>query len=83
MKNSKCPNCGSTEIYVSEQPFTDTLCVKSKTKSTESFETEAYLCLVCRKLELYVSEKSVVLFGKAKTLLDSLPLSENWKKLPR
>jgi predicted nucleic-acid-binding Zn-ribbon protein len=83
MKNGKCPKCGSTEIYVSVHPFSDSISVKSTTKSFDVFETEAYLCLDCRKIEMYAAEYSAVLFGKKKILKESVPLSENWKKLQR
>ena len=81
MKNGKCPNCGSTEIYVSRSPLTENLTVKAATKNTDVFATEAYLCLECRKMEVYAQEISATLFGKGKTIKDCIPNSENWKKL--
>ena len=83
MKNGQCPNCGSSEIYVSEHPFSESITVKSKTKSIEVFQTQAYLCLACQKVEIYVMENSASFFGKGKELKDSVPASENWKKVTR
>ncbi len=80
MKNGKCPHCGSTEVYVSDYPFTDSIAVKSSTETIDTFPTEAYLCLECRHLEIFVKETAVAFFGKGPTLKNSIPYSENWRK---
>lgn len=81
MKNGICPKCSSAEIYVSNSPYPDSIFVKSNTPSIETFTTSAYVCLDCGHLEMYVSETSVALFGKGKSLKESIPASSNWEKV--
>ena len=80
MKDGKCPRCGSAEVYLSSSPFSDSIFVKSNTPSIETFTTSAYLCLDCGHLEMYVSDTSVALFGKGKSLKESIPASSNRDK---
>ena len=81
MKDGKCPRCGSAEVYFSSAPFPDSIFVKSNTSSIETFTTSACLCLDCGHLEIYVSDTSVALFGKGKSLKESIPASSNWAKV--
>ena len=46
MVNGKCPHCGSSEIYVSDDPFRDTFLVR--TEAADVFGIRCYLCLSCR-----------------------------------
>ena len=84
MTNGICSNCGSKNIYKSENTSwsRDGISVQALgDKVTEVFATQAYLCLDCRKLEIYVDENSAAIFGKGKPLAESIQLSSNWKKL--
>jgi hypothetical protein len=84
MKNGTCSKCGSTQIYKSiDTTWTGhgTTVKALGEKITEVFSTEAYLCLGCRNLEIYVLETSAVFFGKGKTLIESIQASDNWKKV--
>ena len=81
MKNGKCPKCGSDQIFSSNLPFSDTMMVRVNAKNIESFPNTAYLCVDCRYIEIYTSEISTTLFGKGKSLKDSIAISENWKKV--
>lgn len=84
MKNGTCSKCGSTQIYRSTQSTWagNGITVKALgEKVTEVFATEAYLCLDCRNLETYVAETSAALFGKGKSLIDSIQASDNWEKV--
>ncbi len=78
MVNGKCPHCGSTEIYVSAEPFYDTFMVKAE---SSLFSVECYLCLGCRAMEMHAAERSPILFGTSKSLIDEVPKSNNWKKV--
>ena len=80
MINGKCPHCGSTEIYVSQNPFHDTFLVRTEAGS-DVFAIECYLCLRCRALEVHAAERSPSLFGKSASLVDEVPKSNNWKKV--
>jgi predicted nucleic-acid-binding Zn-ribbon protein len=81
MKNGKCPKCNSDQIFVSSLPFAEEIVVRVKSKSLESFPSTAYLCVDCRYIEIYTSEISTTLFGKGKSLKDSIAISDNWKKV--
>jgi hypothetical protein len=43
------------------------------------FQTQAFLCLDCRHLDIQVSESSTM-FGDQKTLADAVHASNNWIK---
>ncbi len=79
MVNGKCPHCGSTEIYVSKDPFHEVFPIK--TESGDYFNVHCYLCLGCRAMELHAAERSQSLFGKGKSFLDVIPKSSIWKKV--
>lgn len=81
MKDGTCPKCGSAEVYRSDSPYPDSIMIKSLTKSLETFPTLAYICLACGHLEIYVSDTAVALFGKGKSLKESIPASINWEKV--
>jgi hypothetical protein len=80
MINGKCPHRGSTEIYVSQNPFHDTFMVRTEAE-TNVFAIECYLCLGCRALELHSAERSPSLFGKSAVLMDEVPKSKNWQRV--
>jgi len=77
--NGKCPHCGSTEVYVSDNPFHDTFMVRTEAGS-DVFAIQCYLCLNCRAMEMHAAERSPSLFGKSKALVDEVPKSANWNK---
>ena len=80
MVDGKCPHCGSSEIYVSDNPFYEAFMVKTEA-GTDLFSVQCYLCLSCRAMELHAAERSPSLFGKNKALIHEVPKSANWKKV--
>jgi hypothetical protein len=83
MKNGTCSKCNSTQIYrsIDNSWGGDSITVRVLgDKVTEVFATEAYLCLDCRNLKIYVKDTSAALFGKGRTLIESIQASDNWKK---
>jgi hypothetical protein len=80
MVTGKCPHCGSSEIYLSENPFHDTFMVKTESGS-DLFSIHCYICLSCRAMEMHAAERSPSLFGKEKSLSVEIPASRNWKKV--
>ena len=80
MVNGKCPHCGSSEVYVSDNPFHNTFLVKTDSES-DVFAIQCYLCLGCRSMELKAAEKSPSLFGKTASIVVEVPKSDNWKKV--
>ncbi|KXK11145.1 MAG: hypothetical protein UZ14_CFX002002954 [Chloroflexi bacterium OLB14] len=84
MTNGICPNCGSKNIYKSENTSwsRDGLNIQALgDKVTEVFATESYLCLDCRHIQMHVAEYSAAIFGKGKSLKESIQASSNWKKV--
>lgn len=81
MREGTCPNCGSKEIYTSDSPYSESIYVKSITPGPEIFTTSACVCAECGHLQMYVSDTSVALFGKGKTLKECLATSSNWTKV--
>jgi predicted nucleic-acid-binding Zn-ribbon protein len=80
MKNNTCSKCSSTQIYrsIDETWAGNGTTVKAPgEKVTEVFATEAYLCLDCRHLEIYVKETSAASFGTGKPLTESIQASDN------
>lgn len=80
MISGKCPHCGSTEIYVSDDPFRDTFLVRTEA-GADVFGIRCYLCLSCRAMEMHAAERSPSLFGKSASLVEEVPKSKNWKKV--
>lgn len=80
MINGKCPHCGSSEVYVSENPFHDTFMVKTNA-GPDVFSVHCYLCLNCKVMQLHASEESPSLFGKSSSLVKEVAQSSNWKKV--
>jgi len=83
MKNGTCSVCGSKNVYKSANTSwsRDGISVQALgDKVTEVFATEAYLCIDCRHIEMYVEENSAAIFGKGKPLAESIQASTNWKK---
>ncbi len=80
MVDGKCKHCGSTEVYMSDNPFHDAFTVMTGS-GPNIFAVQCYLCLGCRVMELHVKESSPSLFGKRASILDQVPKSSNWKKV--
>ena len=80
MVNGKCPHCGSSEVYVSNNPFHDTFLVRTEA-GPSVFDIHCYLCLNCRALQMHAAERSPNLFGKSQLLVEEVPRSANWKKV--
>ena len=80
MKDGKCPHCGSTDIYFSNNPFGEAFAVKTDA-GIDLFKVYCYLCLNCRAIQIETAEQSAALFGKAKALSNEVPKSSNWKKI--
>ena len=84
MKNGVCIACGSSNVYqsVNSSWSRDGVTVMALgDKITETFATESYLCLDCRHLEILVAEQAAAIFGKGKSLTESIQASTNWKKV--
>lgn len=85
MKDGICSVCGSKNVYKSANNSwsQDGITVKVLgDKVNEIFQTEAYVCLDCRHLEIHVEETAAAIFGKGKSLKEAIPASTNWKKVP-
>ena len=80
MINGKCPHCGSSEVYVSDNPFHETFLVRTEA-GADVFAIRCYLCLNCRALQMHAAERSPSLFGKSHALVDEVPQSNNWEKV--
>lgn len=84
MKNGVCLACGSKNLYktVNTSWSRDGITVMALgDKVNEAFATEAYLCLDCRHLEIVVAEHAAAIFGKGKSLTESIQGSSNWSKV--
>jgi hypothetical protein len=84
MKNGVCSACGSSNVYqsVNTSWARDGITVMALgDKITEAFATEAYLCIDCRHLDIQVAEHAAAIFGKGKSLTESIQASSNWKKV--
>lgn len=83
MKNGVCIACDSNNVFqsVNSSWSRDGITVMALgDKVTEAFATEAYLCLDCPHLEIIVAETAAAIFGKCKSLTESIQASSNWKK---
>ncbi len=83
MQDRTCSKCGSKNVYknAGKNWYQDGLVLQmiAVDSFTYHFETEAFLCLDCRYLEILVSETNTV-YGNQKTLVDAIQNSENWAK---
>jgi hypothetical protein len=84
MQDRTCSKCGSSKVYknAGKNWYQDGLVLQmiSVDSFTHHFETEAFLCLDCRHLEIQVSETNMV-YGDQKTLTDAVKNSSNWVKV--
>jgi hypothetical protein len=83
MQERKCSKCGSVNVYknTSNDWHQDGLVLQMLAADNfpALFQTEAFLCVDCRNLEIQVLETSTV-YGKQKTLTETIQASNNWRK---
>jgi hypothetical protein len=83
MQDRKCSKCGSVNVYknVGNSWLQDGVVIQTIGNNTfnDLFQTIAFLCLDCRNLEIEVLE-TTTLYGKQKTLAESIQTSRNWIK---
>jgi len=83
MQERKCSKCGSINVYknTSNNWHQHGLVLQTIAEGSfhDLFQTEAFLCLDCRNLEIQVSETSTM-YGKQKKLIDTIQASNNWVK---
>jgi hypothetical protein len=83
MQDRKCSKCGSVNVYknVGNTWHADGLVIQTmgENRFNDLFQTDAFLCLDCRNLEIQVLETSTM-YGKQKTLSESIQASRNWIK---
>jgi len=83
MQDRKCSKCGSVNVYrnVGNNWHQDGVVIQTlgENRFNDLFQTDAFLCLDCRNLEIQVLETSTM-FGKQITLAESIQASRNWIK---
>lgn len=84
MQDRKCSKCGSVNVYknVSNNWHQDGVVIQTtgEDRFNDLFQTNAFLCLDCRNLDIEVLE-TTTLYGKQKTLVESIQTSTNWIKV--
>lgn len=84
MQDRKCSRCGSGNIYksVGNHWLQDGVVIQAigENRFNDLFQTNAFLCLDCRNLDIEVLE-TTTLYGKQKTLAESIQTSSNWMKV--
>lgn len=84
MQDRKCTKCGSHNVYknTGKNWYQDGIVLQmiAVDSFTYRFETEAFLCLDCRNLEILVSETNTM-YGDQKTLIEAVQNSNNWAKV--
>ena len=83
MQERKCSKCNSANVYknTSNNWHKDGVVLQMIANDSfhDLFQTEAFLCLDCRNLEILVAETSTM-YGKQKGLIDTVKASSNWVK---
>lgn len=84
MQDRTCSKCGSNNIYknTGRNWYQDGLVLQmiAPDSFTYHFETEAFLCLNCRNLEIQVLESNTI-YGDQKSLVEAIESSNNWTKV--
>ena len=84
MQDRKCSKCGSVNVYknAGSNWLQDGVVVQTigEDRFNDLFQTNAFLCLDCRHLDIEVLE-TTTLYGKQKTLTESIQTSRNWIKV--
>lgn len=83
MQERICSKCGSVNVYksVGNNWYQEGIILQMLAEGSfhDLFQTEAFLCLDCRNLEIQVIETSTM-YGKQKSLVDTVQASNNWMK---
>jgi hypothetical protein len=83
MQDRKCSKCGSVNVYqnVGNNWLHDGVVIQAigENRFNDLFQTNAFLCLDCRNLDIEVSG-TTTMYGKQTTLAESIQASENWTK---
>jgi len=83
MQDRKCAKCGSVNVYRSVGSNWHQAGLVIQTvgggRFNDLFQTEAFLCVDCRNLDIQVLEASTM-YGTQKTLTESIQASSNWRK---
>ena len=78
MQDRKCSKCGSVNVFKSTNGnwYTDGIVLQTTAVGNyhDLFQTEAFLCLDCRNLEVQVMETSTM-HGKQKSLAETVQAS--------
>ena len=84
MQDRKCSKCGSVNVYknVGNNWHQDGVVIQTVSGDSfnDLFQTEAFLCLDCRHLDIQVLE-TTTMYGKQRTLSESIQASRNWIKV--
>jgi len=75
MNTERCTKCGSNQLYQSRNELHNPLLLDIG----ELFEVTCTLCVACRHIAFWVSERSVAVFGKNKLLYDMIGKSGRWQ----
>jgi hypothetical protein len=83
LQERKCSKCGSTNVYTNVGTTWQQNGVVIQTignnRFSDLFQTNAFLCLDCRNLDIEVLE-TTTMYGKQNTLAESIQTSRNWIK---
>jgi hypothetical protein len=83
MQDRKCSSCGSLNVYknIGSHWLHDGVLIQTlgENRFNDLFQTNAFLCLDCRHLDMEVLE-TTTRYGKQKTLTESIQSSTNWTK---
>lgn len=84
MSERKCSRCGSDNVYknLNANWHKDGVVVQAVGVEAfnDLFETEAFLCLDCRYLEILVVE-TTTRYGRQQNLAEAIRASRNWQKV--
>ena len=84
MQARKCSQCGSLNVYknTGKDWHQDGVVLQMLAVDMfpAHFQTQAYLCLDCRHLDIQVSETSTE-YGNQRTLTEAVQTSNNWVKV--
>ena len=83
MQEIKCSKCGSVNVYknMSNNWFKDGLVLQMFVVDSfpALFQTEVFLCVDCRNLDIQVLE-TATMYEKQITLAETIQSSNNWRK---
>jgi len=83
MQDRKCSKCGSTNVYrnLGNNWLQDGVVLQTigENRFNDLFQTNAFLCLDCRNLDIEVLG-TATMYGKQSSLAESVKASNNWIK---